>query len=154
MIATLVLGLKQISQAQESSTSIGVRVAAGGLFSAKHFLNHEYALEGIFSARWNGVGLHALIQKYQSIEDQANLYGYYGGGLHLGLHGRNNVINPADETNKGVFLNLGIDIVGGIEYRLDSAPIVFSLDYMPSFYFTGNRWLVPENIGLSLRYVL
>jgi hypothetical protein len=139
---------------QENQTAIGLRIAAGGLITAKYHFDDQYALEGILTTRWNGASLHALLERYQKNEQTQNLYWYYGGGLHLGLHGRNNVINPEEGSNDKVYINLGIDLIGGLEYRLPKAPFVIAADYMPSFYFTGNRWLVPEGIGLSIRVVL
>ena len=142
------------ANAQDYQSAVGLRASYGGLLSYKHKLNAHYYTEGIIGIRWGGVVLTALIERSQSAFDNENMFWYFGGGMHLGFHGRDNTINPPDRANKQTYINLGADLIGGLEYRLPKLPVTVSIDYNPSFYFTGERWFVGEGIGLSVRYVL
>lgn len=140
--------------AQSYQSAVGVRASYGGLLSYKHQLNTQYYAEGIFALRWGGVEVTALIEKSQKAFNNENAFWYFGGGMHLGIHGRDNTINPPDAENTRTYINLGADLIGGIEYGFPKSPISVSMDYKPSFHFTGDRWFVGEGIGLSVRYVL
>ncbi len=110
--------------------------------------------EGIMSVRWNGVIFTGLIEHYSTAFSNENVYWYFGGGMHLGFCGRENNIHPEFGANAPTYINLGVDLIGGLEYRFNKFPITASVDYLPAFYFTGDRWFVGEGIGLSLRYIL
>ncbi len=140
--------------AQDYNSSVGMRLSWGGLLSYKHKLSETIYGEGILSIRWGGPTLTALLERRQLAFEIDGMFWYAGGGLHLGYHGRNNVYNPAEGSNDELQINLGMDLVGGIEYSLRSFPLTFSADYKPAFYFTGERWFVAEGLGLSVRYII
>ncbi len=140
--------------AQEYKAAVGGRLSYGGLLNYRHQLKQDLYGEGIFSIRWGGVAFTALLEQDFDLNLGPNFSTYAGGGIHLGLHGRNNVINPAEGTNESIQINLGIDLVGGIEYRFDGLPLAASIDYIPSFQFVGERWLILEGFGLSIRYIM
>lgn len=140
--------------AQDYKSAIGGRLSWGGLVTYKHKLNETIYGEGILSIRWGGPTLTGLLERRQSAFGVDNLYWFAGGGMHLGLNGRNNVYDPESGTNDKLQINLGVDIIGGFEYTLSNFPLSFSADYKPSFYFTGERWFVPEGLGLSVRYII
>lgn len=140
--------------AQSYQSAVGVRASYGGLINYKHQLNAQYYAEGIFAVRWGGVEFTGLIEKSQTAFNNENTFWYFGGGMHLGIHGRNNTINPPDGENTKIYINLGADLIGGIEYTFAEAPFSVSIDYKPSFHFTGDRWFVGEGLGFSMRYVL
>lgn len=139
---------------QNYKTAVGARASYGGLLSYKHQLNAQYYAEGIFALRWGGVEFTALIEKSQSAFNNKNTFWYVGGGMHLGIHGRDNTINSPKGENKKTYINLGADMIGGLEYCFPDFPVNVAIDYKPSFHFTGDRWFVGEGIGLSVRYVL
>lgn len=142
------------SAAQPFSSAVGVRASVGGIVSYKHSLNAEIMAEGIMSLRWKGVIVTALLERYSPAFANPNAWWYYGGGLHLGFSGRQNSFDPAVGANTTTYINLGMDLVGGLEYRFDKLPLSVSADYIPAFYFTGDRWFVGEGVGLSVRYIL
>lgn len=141
-------------QAQIYHSAAGLRASYGGLISYKHTLNAQIMAEGILSVRWDGVIFTGLIERYTPAFSKENMYWYYGGGMHLGFCGRDNTINPESGANSKTYINLGADLIGGLEYRFDKIPFTASVDYLPAFYFTGDRWFVGEGIGLSLRYII
>lgn len=154
MALVMAFFLCQNLEAQDYHSSVGVRLSWGGLISYKHQLNEQIYGEGILSIRWGGPTLTGLLSRRQSFSEIDGLYWFAGAGLHLGYHGRNNVYSPDDDANEDLQINLGLDVIGGVEYQLANAPFSFCADYKPAFYFTGDRWFVGEGLGLSIRYVI
>lgn len=140
-------------QGQSYQTAGGLRLSYGGLLSVKHALNDHNYLEGTVSLRWNGVVVTALYE-WQEETNSENLQWFAGAGIHAGVHGRNNVFQPDNNDNNVVQVGLGMDLIGGIEYIFEGVPIVISADYKPAFYFTGERWFIPEEFGLTARYII
>ena len=140
--------------AQIYHSAAGLRASYGGLISYKRSLNSDIMAEGILSVRWDGVIFTGLIERYKPAFSKENVYWYYGGGMHLGFCGRRNIIRPEAGANSKTYINLGADLIGGLEYRFEKIPFTASVDYLPAFYFTGDRWFVGEGLGLSLRYVI
>lgn len=142
------------AKAQDFQSAAGVRVSWGGLLSYQYKIKESLFAEGILSYRWGGPTVTGLIQHYQPAFNVDGLFWYAGGGMHLGVNGRNNVYNPESGTNEELQINLGVALDGGFMYQFPSFPVVVAVDYMPAFYFTGERWFVPEGLGLTLRYII
>jgi len=140
-------------QGQTYQSAAGLRLSYGGLLSAKYALNDHNYLEGLVSLRWNGVVVTALFEWQKSFPSN-KLQWYGGAGFHGGVHSRENVFQPDSNADNEVQIGLGMDLIGGIEYVFDGIPIVISADYKPAFYFTGERWFVPEEFGLTARYII
>ncbi len=138
--------------AQDFRSSAGLRLSWGGLATYKHKLDAKSAAEGIVAVRWGGVEITGLYERYFPAFGNEDFHWFAGGGFHMGFHGRNNVINPPEGTNKTIYLNPGADLIGGLEYEFPNLPFQASIDYKPSFHFTGVRWFVGESLGLSMRY--
>ena len=119
----------------------------------KESLNEQNYLEGILAIRWGGFEITGLFE-YQKDWVDTDLSWYGGAGMHFGVHSRENNFQPSEEDNETVQINLGMNIIGGVEYVFPSSPFVISADYKPSFSFTGSRWFVPEGFGLSARYII
>lgn len=141
------------SRGQSYSSSVGLRLSYGGLASYKQAINDENFLEGMVSVRWNGFVARGLFE-WQNPLNTKNFFWYGGAGIHLGAHGRNNVFQPESGSNKIIQINLGMDLIGGVEYVFENFPLVVSADYKPAFSFTGTRWFIPEEFGLTARYIL
>lgn len=130
--------------------SAGLRLGWGGGLSFKYHPNESHSVEGILSLRWGGVVLTGLYQKQIPLSSQ-NWTWFYGGGLHLGYHHRDNFLGEgfSGATN---YINLGFDLIGGISYRLDNFPLEFSLDYIPSIELSAERNFIAEQVGLTCRF--
>lgn len=152
LIVTLFFGF--FCKSQDANSAIGVRLAYGGLISYQHKLNNSYRAEGILAIRWGGVEMGALTEKYALAFNTKNVYWFYGGGIHLGIHGRDNSPSPEKEKNKKIYINPGIDFIGGMAIYFDRLPINIAVDYKPSFHFVGKRWFIGEGIALNIRYIL
>ena len=107
---------------QNYKNAVGIRIGgynAGRTY--KHALNQGNAIEAMLWYNWNsGFSVSGLYEwSTQVINPDFNLY--YGAGLHIGMY-----------TNA---FALGIDGIVGLEYKIPSAPIAFSIDYKPSINF-------------------
>ncbi len=98
--------------------------------------------------RWGGARATGLIEWHFPAFDTERLNWFSGGGMHLGYHYRNNKINAHPADSKVRQINLGLDVIGGLEYAFNQFPLMISISYNPSFEFTGRRWFVGEGIAL------
>ena len=64
---------------------------------------------------------------------------YVGGGIHAG-----------DDKDRGSFY--GVDLITGVEYKVNALPLLLSLDFKPSIHIDHEDWLTPST-AFSLRYV-
>ncbi len=128
--------------AEEYETGIGIRL--GGVtqgISVKHFLNTNSALEGILSFGHHSFLITGLYEKQPAISGAPGLYWFYGGGAHLGFYDRADYFYYkkhgtyyyyGDRESSAIF---GIDLILGMEYKFQKAPITLGLDVKPAFDF-------------------
>jgi len=154
MIIIVAFFFTSIASAQNINSAVGARLAYGGLVSYQHKLTDEFMAEGILALRWGGIEITALAERYKPAFNNNNAHWFIGAGMHLGFHGRDNSFNPEKDVNSKTYINLGVDLIGGLAYNFPAIPINISIDYKPAFHFTGDRWFVGEGLGLSLRYML
>ncbi|RYF89649.1 MAG: hypothetical protein EOO03_05540 [Chitinophagaceae bacterium] len=130
-------------------TAIGVKFYPGAL-SVKHFVNEKHALEGL-AYFWNrGTRITGLYEIHGNIENADGLKWYIGPGAHVGFY-NNKTYNGVNYNGKTY---IGVDGVLGLDYKIKSAPINFSLDWQPSFEFGDGAGFSGNWGGLAIRYVL
>lgn len=140
----VLLGLPQFSKGQYVH-SIGLK--ANDNFGGLHYKGLIYDESAIdFTFSWlatGGTGLSFLFEKQYRLMKVQKIYGYYGGGMHIGAW-----------TSRGErVLSYGMDGVVGIEHVATKIPFVFSLDYIPGYIFEGNRSRFDfTNWAASVRY--
>lgn len=110
-------------------TAIGVKVYPGAI-SLKHFTNDHTALEGLVSFWRYGFRFTGLYEYHDDINGAPGLKWYVGPGAHLGFYNDRWSRAYIDEDNR---LDLGIDGVIGLDYKINGAPLNISLDWQPSF---------------------
>jgi hypothetical protein len=129
------------SSAEEYETGIGIRL--GGItqgVSVKHFLNVNSALEGILSFGHHSFLITGLYEKQPAINGAPGLYWFYGGGAHIGFYNdaayfyytKHGTRYYYGDRSSAVF---GIDLILGMEYKIQNAPITLGLDIKPAFDF-------------------
>ena len=132
--------------AQDYNWAVGVRLGddMGGI-SVKRSIGAHDKIEGILAfPYWHGVNLTALYQRYIPIE---TFQFYYGAGGHIG-----NWRHKNDGESKN-YSFLGVDCIVGIEFTLlRSIPLSLSIDYKPSYNFTGHSGFNSSGGGIGLRY--
>jgi len=126
------------------TTAIGVKFYPGAI-TLKHFVTDKHALEGI-AYFWNrGTRITGLYEIHGDIENARGLKWYIGPGAHVGFY---------NNKNFGGGTYIGLDGVIGLDYKIRSAPINFSLDWQPSFEFGDGAGFSGNWGGLAIRYVL
>ena len=150
LVLTAVLALWTITivNAQDYNWAVGVRLGddMGGI-SVKKSISDRGKIEGILAIPyWHGANLIGLYQRYIPIE---TFHIYYGVGGHIG-----NWKHKSNDVNKNHSF-LGVDCIIGIEFTLlRSIPLSLSIDYKPSYNFTGHTGFSFTGGGIGLRYRL
>ena len=122
-------------------TALGVKVWDGAGISFKTFVNGNNAFEAI-GFFWNkGFRLTGLYEIHGDISGAPGLKWYIGPGAHVGFY------EDVDGS-----ASIGIDGVLGLDYKINGAPINFSLDWQPSFEFGNNKGFVGSWGGFAVRY--
>lgn len=117
----------------EYRTAAGVKIWPGAI-TVKHFIKDEVALEGL-GYFWNyGFRFTGLYEFHGDINGAPGLKWYVGPGAHIGFYDDDWRRND-DYRDDGV--DLGVDGVIGLDYKIKGAPINLSIDWQPSFTFVS-----------------
>ena len=140
VMATLLVATLTVS-AQEYNWALGVRAGGFSGLTVKKSLG-ENALE--FGASWNwnnNINVDGVYLWPQPVIGEGFTL-YYGAGAYVGLW----------ETEESSAFALGAEGVVGLEYKIPSVPVAFSLDYRPGINVlpavAGNL----INFGLGIKY--
>ncbi|MDR3134184.1 MAG: hypothetical protein LBU42_09250 [Prevotellaceae bacterium] len=136
--------------AQSYERSIGLRLGTMVGGSYKQFLHTAGAIEAILDLDIShpsqmSVRGTFLYEYHFPIIAVDGLAWYLGGGATVGA--------KVGDASDRLFLS-GADVIGGIEYKLATVPLCFSLDFDHKLYFTGYDTIHPDlaNVGLTMRY--
>ena len=141
------------ARAQDYNWAIGIR--GGGNDSGvtlKHILSDYNALELTYNFQYprdrmlRASVFSALYEWNVPVIDDGFLF-YYGLGAHIGAA----TMTKEDSANYGG-LDLGVDGVIGLEYKLYSVPIAFSLDYRPFVNVLPQPRVFFWNVGLGIKF--
>jgi hypothetical protein len=124
-------------------TALGVKVLDGAGITLKSFVNGNNALEGIGFFWRQGFRITGLYEIHGNISGAPGLKWYVGPGAHIGFYNKD-YFNGATSA--------GIDGVLGLDFKVNGAPINFSLDWQPSFEFANSRGFVGSWGGFAVRY--
>ena len=118
-------------QAMGSSyrTALGVKFYPGGI-TIKHFTQSDRALEGIAYFYNYGFRFTGLYEIHGDINGAEGLKWYVGPGAHIGAW-NDDWDHKYPDRDGG--LQIGIDGVLGLDYKIKGAPINLSLDIQPFF---------------------
>ena len=148
LLCTIALALLVVFSvsAQDFNWSLGVRLGddMSGI-SVKKSVSSRDKIEGILAVPyWHGVNLTGLYQRYIPVE---GFHLYFGAGGHIG----NWKYKDNELSNRYFFF--GVDCIVGLEFSiLTSLPLSLSIDYKPSYNFTGHRGFSFTGGGIGLRY--
>lgn len=123
-------------------TALGVKVWDGAGISLKHFTTPTNALEFIGYFYREGARITGLYEIHGPISGAPGLKWYIGPGAHVGFY----------DKKYGDKAFAGIDGVLGLDFKVNKAPINFSLDWQPSFEFGADRGFVGSWGGFGVRY--
>lgn len=148
LTAALLVGT--IAQAQKGpgyKTALGMHLDLGDGnlygFSAKHFLSQQLAGHAtlLFGSGVNA-SLGAELQYHVPIAGASGLQWYVGGGLQAVFYKYN--------IGTGVWLRP----MGGLDYKVSSAPLNLSFDWRPTFVLNQGGGSDIGRFGLGVRFTL
>ncbi len=152
LIAGILMCLSSFAQQQDAATyksALGAKFSSGVAATYKTFVNSSHALEANTTFFREGIRLVGLYEfHFYSFDKAPGLAWYIGPGAHVGFWKR----NFRDKYNSTV--DVGIDGVLGLDYKIPGAPINLSLDWQPSYSVVGSAGLSPQLGGFAIRYVL
>jgi len=150
-LIALLFGLSALTlQAQNYTSSIGVRLGFYRGITYKHFLSEKVAFEGIAMSRYRGINLTALLEFHNPISEVEGLNWYYGFGGHVGYY--NSYYYSYYSGLDHYHLIIGVDGILGAEYTFSELPFTISLDWKPTFNLFGGYYFNGDSGALSLRY--
>lgn len=146
-VSILMTGFLTTVNAQQENTSVGLRLGYDNGITLKHFFRPSSAGDFIVAISPNYFMLTGLYEYQRPIPDVRNLDWYIGAGAHIGG------IHKHKDRYSNSFL-IGIDLIGGLQYRFPGVPINVSLDWKPTINFTNSYndyWY--SGFALSVRYI-
>ncbi len=138
----------QVESGSQYQSAIGAKISTGGAVTYKTFIKGNNALEAQGMYFNEGVRFAALYEfHFYSFEGVPGLAWYVGPGAHFGFWRKNSRV-AYNST-----MDVGIDGVLGLDYKIPNIPINVSLDWQPGFSVLG-AGLQPQFGGFAIRYVL
>tara|TARA_R110002096_G_scaffold115365_2_gene249793 strand:+ start:176 stop:664 length:489 start_codon:yes stop_codon:yes gene_type:complete len=136
-------------KAQNYNTAIGLRGGTGLGISAKHFIQNDIALEGILNTRYSGFNFTGLYEWHKPAFNTEGFNWFYGLGAHIGFWDGDKI--PWINDNEAYTI-IGVDAIGGLEYKIQNLPIAISLDWKPAINLIGYTGFWGDNAAFSIRY--
>lgn len=129
-------------------------------FSYKGYISSDFALQGDAGLAWNwpiGFNMKANLNlMYVGIAVQ-NLYWFAGGGFNIGvgLSPENTYLSGSREyggfTKNHYPFFFGINLIGGVEYKIPGHPVTLQVDARPGFIAYTHKYNVDPK-GISDKY--
>lgn len=131
-----------------------IRLGTESGVGARWALTDSLRLEGVVGVRWQGLQAIVTVQRvHRHIGQTASLHAYWGGGAHLGVHGKaNRYVRDTYTTQLSTYMSMGLDLVGGLEFAPVGKNWSISLDWRPAINFTGAAPLTLANAGLMFAW--
>ena len=136
------------SLGSDYQTAVGVKIYPGAL-SVKHFIKDDVALERLGYFWRYGFRVTGLYEFHGDINNAPGLKWYIGPGAHIGFW-NNDWSKRYPDRSDGV--NVGVDGVLGLDYKIKGAPINLSLDWQPSFNIIGYTYFEGGWGGFAARF--
>ncbi|OIR00692.1 hypothetical protein GALL_172170 [mine drainage metagenome] len=139
---------QEINTGSSYQTAVGIKVYPGAL-DIKHFIKPKVAIEGLAYIWQYGFRTTGLYEIHGNINSVEGLKYYIGGGAHLGFYNTKwNLDYPSRQSG----LDIGVDGVLGLDYKIPGAPIDVSFDWQPSIDLIGYNNFESGWGGLAIRY--
>lgn len=129
------------ASAQDYNWAVGIRggVTVSGI-TVKHNFDPANSIEGMVDFT-RGVNVYALYERNIPVISEGFNF-YYGGGANIGSWAKHSY-------NK---FTMGINAIVGLEYKIRSLPLAFSVDYKPCLNFIGYTGFRAADFGLSAKF--
>lgn len=143
-IFSLMLLLFTVQQAngQDYKAAVGVRFSSKAALvnnsvSLKYFFTEKTAVEGLITFN-DPFALGLLVEQHKPLSVNNFKY-FYGAGFYGAFSG------PRRAGLQGVI---------GLDYKIPTIPLNFSVDWKPELTFTKEFSFEPQTLGLSARFTL
>jgi len=128
------------AKAQDYKAAVGIRFSSKAALinnsvSLKYFFTEKTAVEGLVSFG-DPFALGLLVEEYKPFATN-NLKYFYGGGFYAAFTGSRVA---------------GLQGVVGLDYKVPTIPLNFSLDWKPELTFAKEFSFEPQTLGLSARF--
>ena len=172
IVLFLITGGKQLS-AQDYRTAIGIRTGVTSGFTYKSIYDRNKAVEALMTFRHDGFQLTGMAMQYTpAFENKTDrAFWYVGAGGHVGYHrwSNNSFLLPVDTSSSGAIIYdrvydkpnrtspaLGFDFVMGLEYQLETMPLLIGVEYKPYIGIFGPSRVARSfvDFAFTARYVL
>ena len=147
---------------QEYRDAVSLRLGLSSGITYQHLIDDFRGYKGMLSYREGGLQVTALLESYRPLylKSTDKMFYYTGMGAHIGFTRyppkfRYNINPFRYYSGEGRFAPvIGLDAIIGLEYRLDRAPLEFSLDVKPFFELFGQTIfrLSLFDFGLSIKF--
>lgn len=148
-----------LTRGQGFNQAFGIRGGYSSGFEYRHYMNDLNSYKLLLSARNQDVKLHALkeFHKYDLFDFAYQIVFYYGFGIHGGFESwetvryENNI--RREVSNSSVIV--GLDVLMGLEYVFDVAPVSAGIEVKPFFDVLGhnNFDLIPYDFAFTVKYL-
>ena len=150
-----IFAIQSSSKAQGYDNAIGVRLGVSNGITFKTTLGENKMLDLIADYRSTDGSKYfrvtGLYEIYKPIENVPGLNWYYGFGGTLGSVKYSYDYGYATHDNSHD-LYLSADGVLGLDYKVQDAPIDFSLDWKPALQLAPDAHFDSSGLGLSVRF--
>lgn len=150
ILLLLVIGLlamKLHAQDAPYAQALGLKFPGGLSVSYKKFLKSNQNIEAQATFWKKGFRLSGLYEfTFYAFEDVPGLSAFAGPGAHFGFWKS----EYKDDINSKI--DVGIDGIIGLDYKIPDIPINISLDWQPSIILAGSEGFTPIYGGLGIRY--
>lgn len=126
--------------AQDYKAAVGIRFSSKAALinnsvSLKYFFSEKTAVEGLISLS-DPFALGLLIEQHKPLLTNKFKY-FYGGGFYGAFSG---------------LRRAGLQGIAGLDYKIPTIPLNFSIDWKPELTFTKEFSFEPQTLGLSARF--
>jgi len=128
------------AHAQDYKAAIGVRFSSNAALvnhsvSLKYFFTEKTAVEGLITFN-DPFALGLLVEQHKPLTTNHFKY-FYGAGVYAGFSG------PRRAGLQGII---------GLDYKIPTIPINFSIDWKPELTVTKEFSFEPQALGVSARF--
>lgn len=149
LLMTFALLVAATAFSQSYKTAIGLRTGTSLGASIKHFISKPGAFEGILDVdlvKHDEIKIKATgLYEYHFDVNVDGLYVYAGAGASAGVH--------VSGLYSKEFM-MGIDLIGGAEYKFKNVPLALSADWNPRIQLISNPGIKIPNFGFTIRYII
>ncbi len=129
------------AQAQDYNYAVGIRASYYPALTFKYNFKPGSGLEAIAAFQEDGFNFNALYERNVPVIGNGFNF-YYGAGANIGSW---------EKHDRSKFC-MGVDGIVGLEYKIPTAPIAFSIDYKPELNFIGHTGFVWKDFAFNVRF--